>query len=185
MVESRLAALAGRIFKVSPMKGFTLVELIIVLVVVGILAVGASPLFIGSGGTESLVLRERALSVLRNVQLNAMQNTQADCYAAVLQDNALGLATTPVCGAGSSTLAATEDSANRMVGFAGKTLTVTDSNGAPVSLPAEIEFGPLGRPDDTSGLICIGNQACRLTFTEANGANQSVCINREGYIYGC
>ncbi|OIM99259.1 hypothetical protein BFR57_01405 [Idiomarina sp. MD25a] len=167
------------------MKGFTLVELIIVLVVVAILAVGAAPLFIGSGGTESLVLRERALSILRNVQLNAMQNTQADCYVAVLQNNALGLATTPSCGAGSSTLAASEDSANQMADFGGKNLTVTDSNGDSVSLPIDIEFGPLGRPNDASGLICSGSQACRLTFTEANGANQSVCINREGYIYGC
>ena len=185
MVESRLAALAGRISKVSPMKGFTLVELIIVLVVVGILAVGASPLFIGSAGTESLVLRERTLSILRNSQLKAMQNTSLVCTAVVLQPNSLGQATSTNCGVATSTFSLDPDDARQIADFQGKTFTVTNSTNTNVALPTEIEFDSLGRPRDESGLVCSGAQPCRFTFTETSGASQSVCINREGYIYGC
>ncbi|RUO55177.1 Type II secretory pathway component [Idiomarina fontislapidosi] len=185
MVESRLAVSAGRISKVSPMKGFTLVELIIVLVVVAILAVGAAPLFIGSGGTESLVLRERTLSILRNTQLNAMQNTPLTCTAVVLQTNALGRATTTHCGSSASSFVTNADSFNQITDFQGITLTITNSAGVTAGPPNELEFDSLGRPRDASGLVCSGAQPCRLTFTETRGASQSVCINREGYIYGC
>ena len=167
------------------MKCFTLVELIIVLVVVGILAVGASPLFIGSGGTESLVLRERTLSILRNSQLKAMQNTSLVCTAVVLQPNSLGQATSTNCGVATSTFSLDPDDARQIADFQGKTFTVTNSANTNVALPTEIEFDSLGRPRDESGLVCSGAQPCRFTFTETSGASQSVCINREGYIYGC
>lgn len=158
------------------MKAFTLVELIIVLVVVGILAVSATPLFIGTDGIESRVLRERAKSVLRNIQLTAMQRTTDGCKAAYVGSATLGRPL-EACGSGSYSLPNSASEANdRILNFDGNTLS---SPGA-ASFPFTLEFGPLGRP-----IAPDCSAACRIVFTEPQGASAALCVNTEGYIYDC
>lgn len=158
------------------MKAFTLVELIIVLVVVGILAVSAAPLFIGTDGIESAVLRERAKSVLRNIQLTAMQRTTDGCKAAYVTSATLGRPEQG-CGATGYTLpAGAVDSNDRLLSYTDNTLAVANTP----TLPFAFEFGPLGKPQN---LDCTSQ--CKLTFNEPGGASASLCINQEGYIYDC
>ena len=54
--------------------GFTLVELIITILVIGVLAATVAPRFLGNDSEEATALRDRTLQVVRNVQLRAMQN---------------------------------------------------------------------------------------------------------------
>ncbi|MBC6986534.1 prepilin-type N-terminal cleavage/methylation domain-containing protein, partial [Alteromonas sp. BZK5] len=56
--------------------GFTLVELIITILVIGVLAVTAAPRFLGNDTEEAIALRDRTLQVVRNMQFRAMQNVQ-------------------------------------------------------------------------------------------------------------
>ncbi|MGM0525354.1 MAG: prepilin-type N-terminal cleavage/methylation domain-containing protein [Pseudomonadota bacterium] len=158
------------------MKAFTLVELIIVLVVVGILSVSAAPLFIGTDGIDSVVLRERAKSVLRNIQLSAMQRTTDGCKAAYVTSATLGRPE-QICGSTAYTLpSGAADSNDRLLSYTDNTLTVVSTP----SLPFAVEFGPLGKPQN---LDCTSQ--CQLTFNEPGGASASLCINKEGYIYDC
>lgn len=163
------------------MKAFTLVELIIVLVVVGILAVSATPLFVGTGGVESLSLREQAVTVLRNIQLSAMQDTTSGCRVAVIKPTTLGRPN-EACGSDDPndySLATTDAEANdRILDFGANTVAFNDADGA--SVPVAIKFGPLGRPDNVN---CT--TVCRIDFTEPKGAVASLCINQEGYISAC
>lgn len=158
------------------MKGFTLVELIIVLVVVGILAVSAAPLFIGTDGTESVVLRERAKSVLRNIQLTAMQRTTDGCKAAYVSSTKLGRPEQN-CGAGPYSLSPNaDDTSDRILSFGGNVLSASGTG----NFPFAFEFGPLGKPTSPD---CTSE--CRLMFTESSGASAAFCVNAEGYIYDC
>ncbi|RUO23471.1 hypothetical protein CWE08_02165 [Aliidiomarina iranensis] len=64
--------------------GFTLVELVIVIVVLGILAVTAAPRIFGDRGVEESTLEPRILSMLRLQQQRAMQDTIQPCYGVTL-----------------------------------------------------------------------------------------------------
>lgn len=61
-----------------PQQGFTLFELIIVVVILGVLAVTLLPRFFTNSGTAEYQYRDQALSLLRRVQMQAMQCT-ASC----------------------------------------------------------------------------------------------------------
>ena len=60
--------------------GFTLVELIIVIMLVSILAATAGPSIFGRSGTEESVLNTSLINLLRTQQVLAMQDTIQPCY---------------------------------------------------------------------------------------------------------
>lgn len=69
--------------------GFTVIELIIVIVILGILSVFAAPRFLGTGGIDEVTARGELTALLREVQQRAMQDTANPCYGVEL-DNAVG-----------------------------------------------------------------------------------------------
>lgn len=68
-------------------RGFTIVELIIIIVVVGILAVSAYPLIGGRSGVDVAAYQGQVMSLLRLQQQRAMQDTAtADLYSVCVSD---------------------------------------------------------------------------------------------------
>ncbi|HHX8308714.1 prepilin-type N-terminal cleavage/methylation domain-containing protein [Vibrio diabolicus] len=61
----------------SSALGFTLMELILVIVLLSILSLFAASRFIGSGSFSAYALQERVISVIRQVQVNRMQSNVA------------------------------------------------------------------------------------------------------------
>lgn len=57
--------------------GFTLIELIIVVTLLGIISVTALPKFTGKSGAEETTTQDQMISVLRRMQNQAMQQTSA------------------------------------------------------------------------------------------------------------
>ncbi|MDV6315947.1 prepilin-type N-terminal cleavage/methylation domain-containing protein [Idiomarina sp. HP20-50] len=135
-------------------RGFTLIELIIILVIIGILAVSASPLFISNSGTQSQTIRLQAMSILRAVQQQAMQDT-TQVYELEVTETTLGVP--PY----------TEDN-NLQVSSSG------DITFSPVGIT--IGFNALGQP--TEG--CLGG--CTITITESADVSRTITINKEGFI---
>lgn len=135
-------------------QGFTLIELIIILVIIGILAVSASPIFISDSGTKSQSARLQAMSILRALQQQAMQDTAND-YSVSVTESTLG--NPPYSQSNNLQLSNLDD-----ITFspAGRT----------------IGFNALGQPT----LDCDGG--CTVTITESSGISRTISINKEGFI---
>ncbi len=135
-------------------QGFTLIELIIILVIIGILAVSASPIFISDSGMKSQSARLQALSILRAIQQQAMQDTAND-YSVSVTESTLG--NPPY----------NEDN-NLQLSNLG------DIAFSPAGIT--IGFNALGQPT----LDCEGG--CTVTITESSGISRTISINKEGFI---
>ncbi|MCP1338718.1 prepilin-type N-terminal cleavage/methylation domain-containing protein [Idiomarina sp. M1R2S28] len=155
-------------------KGFTLIELIIILVIIGILAVSVSPVFFDSSGTQSLVLRQRAISILRSIQQQAMQNIDKSLQLEVrleVTQNTLGV---PPYNNENNLQISNIEGVNFSFSYSGSDV-----------LPATIAFDALGRPIvfNGSGKEVSGcASACTITIKERSGVERVIGINKEGFI---
>lgn len=61
--------------KLKKSRGFTLIELIVTIIILGILSVTVVPRMFASNGFEPYAYRTEVISTLRNIQLRAMQQT--------------------------------------------------------------------------------------------------------------
>ncbi|MEE2025919.1 MULTISPECIES: type II secretion system protein [Alkalimonas] len=144
-------------------NGFTLVELIVVMVLLGILSVTLLPRFFSGAGTSEYQYREQALAVLRRVQLQAMQCTDSVfCPEAQLALSASALGITADCRNDATHLCiASRDNVTLSANF------------------NQLSFDTLGRPQGCA----VASPACVITITGRNSLQ--VCIESQGYIRSC
>jgi MSHA pilin protein MshC len=62
-------------FALSSQEGFTTIELIVVIIIIGILAITIIPKMQSTGGYEEITYQDETVTKLRGIQLRAMQNT--------------------------------------------------------------------------------------------------------------
>ncbi|MGQ4276686.1 prepilin-type N-terminal cleavage/methylation domain-containing protein [Pseudidiomarina sp. E22-M8] len=65
---------------VKKWQGFSVIELIVVIIILGILAVTAAPVFLADDGVDERLLEVELISALRLSQERAMQDVQRRCY---------------------------------------------------------------------------------------------------------
>ncbi len=143
--------------------GFTLIELVTVIIIIGILSVSVAPKFLSSSGFEEYSYRDELLTKLRGIQQRAMQETNVvSCLVSVTA--------TQVFGCDSN--------------FAGDTTSVAVSTSHNVSFAVSnvanntFSFSTLGRPQG-----CVASP-CEITLTVVgNEQSLAILINEEGYIY--
>lgn len=160
-------------------QGFTLVELVTVILLIGILAVSVAPKFDGTASYEAHSHRAQLIAALRLTQQRAMQQTDTRyCHEIVFDDvkarygipNRLDCTvTTPIF--------PTDWSADA-TGF-----TVADKydltftvNG--LANPQTIGFDWLGRPTKS----CAGDDGCEINISSAV-ETLTIFIEPEGYIH--
>ena len=157
-------------------NGFTLVEVVIVLILVSILSVTAANKFFGSAPYEAYTFRASLLSDLRLTQQRAMQQTHSSfCHQLILNNNRYGIPDRTDCTIiDLSTLDPNAlDKTDLIVDMSRYNITFTLVGNAN---PSIIGFDNMGRPQgDCNGGCDISVSSSLDTVT--------IRIEPEGYIH--
>ncbi|EWH08751.1 msha pilin protein mshc [Catenovulum agarivorans DS-2] len=153
--------------------GFTLVELIVVLVLIGIIAVAAFPK-IGLVQSDSYTteFRDRLLNVLRHSQLQAMQNTTGSCHQVIIVSTRFGQHD---CSNNALASSFTNDFLGVSETEATNANLAISANGQAITNSFDIRFNALGQP--THG--CTGG----CTIEIAGTLTATITIEPQGYIH--
>ncbi|WP_217518158.1 type II secretion system protein [Vibrio metschnikovii] len=151
--------------------GFTLVELIVVILLLAILSAYAASRYSGTSSVAALTTQQEVLASLRLTQNRAMQRS-GYCNRWLVSANQAGQispqAAAENCGAA---FAAVDNDVSLVKAPSGITLSLSPSHGY-------LDFDSLGRAAQCAA------SPCTVTISSANDQRQ-VCINIEGYIYAC
>lgn len=145
--------------------GFTLVELIVVIILVSIVSAYAASRYLGAAGFSPFAAQEQAISVIRQVQVNRMQSN-VDMGSVVGNTN-FTLSLLGNCIGSQAACAARSDSRSDWVSI--NDVTFTSNVGA------TINFDLLGNPDSGTTPIVI-------QMRSSDGTCVAVQINAVGYV---
>lgn len=147
----------------SRQSAFTLVELVVVIILLGILSVYAASRYIGSSGFSAYAAQEQAIAIIRQIQLGRMQSniSETDTLSSEYR-----LSITSDCLGSVASCSSTDESrSNNLV-------LPDDVSFTPARV---VDFNLLGAP--TAGALKID--------ISSDTDSVSVCINSEGYVYEC
>ena len=165
--------------------GFTLVELIVVILLISVLGITVLPKLQGTSEYQLISQRDQLVSLLRTVQSRAMQNTQDDaftCHRVLFLADKIGLSAQISAGAniGGCATGVVDTNNNQTLDFLVieelSGYTATNRQGSAIST---IDFDSWGR-----AVTNVGNctkPGCKITIE----TNYAVCINNQGYINVC
>lgn len=171
----------------SKRAGFTLIELIVVIIILGILTVSVFTRFDGTSGYAEYTYQARLISSLRNMQQRAMQDTRQDyCFQINFSSSPAAFGPPTLSynpGDSAVTCSSSIDHSNPDY-LTTSTSEMSDEGVAFGSLPFNfIGFDSLGRPltDDSGTPNCVSG--CQVDFVAQETV--SVCVESEGYIHVC
>lgn len=156
---------------IKPNRGFTLVELIVVILLLAIISATAVSRISGRENYELYALQEQVSSVVRQVQLNRMQSNMdmsvsgAESLRLVAANNCIG-----------SQSACSNLSETRSDVIASDDYSFSSVPSSNYSSP--IEFNLLGNPENTA------SSGVQITISSNNSSDRAwVCINSQGFVY--
>jgi MSHA pilin protein MshC len=168
--------------------GFTLVELVVIIVLLGILAVFVAPRIQGTGGISEYVYQDRLISSLRTIQQRAMNDTR-DGYCFQININtaanssfgppSLDYSIGNQVATCESTITASTDAEYLVATSAEMTADDVTLSFADMSASKSILFDSSGCP--------IGGASCSTDYRiELTGETTVyVCVESQGYIHAC
>jgi len=144
-------------------NGFTTIELVVVIILIGILSVTAVSRFFTSKGYEEYSYRAEAITKLRAIQLKAMQQTHNnECHFLTVESKRLGVDTSNTCTSETSDLTTVTIDADHQVSFSTSGVT-------------SFYFDSMGKPQ--------GNCAGGCILTLQGEETLQIVIESEGYIH--
>ena len=146
------------------LRGFTLVELVLVMVIAGILAAVAMPRLVGNNGFSTRGFADELAATLRFAQKLAVAQRRAVFVQITAADASLCYVATTPCPA-----------ADQAPGPGGeKPYTITAPNGVAIAPATTLGFAASGRPDITA----------QLTLQVVGAATYPIRVEREtGYVH--
>ncbi|HAS6307590.1 TPA: prepilin-type N-terminal cleavage/methylation domain-containing protein [Vibrio vulnificus] len=153
------------------LKGFTLIELIVVILLISIVSAYAASRYIGTGSFSAYAAQEQAISIIRQLQVYRMQSNTTGTYNLSFQLTASGGCLGSTVGCDVATMPQAAQSRSDVMRLEGVSVSSTMS---------PIRFDLRGNPLQTDGSAL---NSVTITFT-ASGESASVCINSQGYVSG-
>lgn len=150
-------------------NGFTLVELIIVIIILGIISTFAASRFVGTSSFSTFAAQEQAISVIRQIQVNRMQSNvsaASDSFRLAINSDCLGSVTACSFNLSNSAQKSQADARSDYVRESDISFSPTNTI---------IDFDLLGNPSVSAGVNITINS------TTSNNSTQ-VCINSQGYV---
>lgn len=157
-------------------RGFTLVELVLVLLVASIVAITAGSRFFASDDAKLISASEQTLALLRQVQLTSMQDTAnltTRCPTLVLSAVVIGVATTAPC-----TSSAALDVADPQQILLNDLQLQVRQAATTLNLPVLLRFDSWGRPQGACANGCT-------VILQAADEQRQICISNQGYAAIC
>lgn len=143
-------------------QGFTLIELVMVIIVLAIISVTAASRYASKSSFSAELMRDQAITIARQIQISAMQQQQVACATLTITKSLFGCETR-------------KNSTNYLIAT---TEQVT------ISPNYILRFNLLGQPVNIQGQRqCLVGAECEITFTATNNNQAQLCINSEGYIH--
>lgn len=156
-------------------NGFTLVEVIVVLILVGILAATAASKFMGSSTYEAYTFRTSLISALRLTQQRAMQQTNAlngFCHQIIIENKQYGVPDRTNCAVTTFPVGWQPDYSGLVVDNRYHVTFAIVGGGKVIS------FDSMGRPQTSSS--CSGGCDINISSTVET---LKIRIESEGYIH--
>jgi prepilin-type N-terminal cleavage/methylation domain len=119
-------------------RGFTLIELILVIVLLGVLAVTVAPRFFSASGYDQIAARDQLIQMLRQAQLQSMNNS-AECQVVHFNNNQSWIPSDPsLCSVvATGEITAAFDIWGRPVSTSATTFTLSGESAVKVCIEAE------------------------------------------------
>jgi MSHA pilin protein MshC len=155
----------------KPNKGFTLVELIVVILLLAIISATAISRFGGRQVYELYALQEQTSSVIRQIQLNRMQSNMD---MSVSGAESLRLVAANNCIGSQSACDNTSETRSDVIASDDYSFSSVPTS----SYTSPIEFSLLGNPENTA------SSGVQITISSNNSSDKAwVCINSQGFVY--
>lgn len=155
----------------KPNKGFTLVELIVVILLLAIISATAISRFSGRQSYELYALQEQASSVIRQIQLNRMQSNMD---MSVSGAKSLRLVAANNCIGSQSACDNTSETRSDVIASDDYSFSSVPTS----SYSSPIEFNLLGNPENSA------SSGVQITISSNNSSDRAwVCINSQGFVY--
>jgi MSHA pilin protein MshC len=159
-------------FKRNNEDGFTLIELVVTIILIGIMAATVVPRFFTSEGFGEYTYRDELIIKLRAIQLRSMQQTNdVACQMIRVNPSEIGLLATPINTNTCDSVLAGDTTAVSIVSDNDISFSISEN----LSL---FNFSSMGRP-----VGCVTTNPCEIRFTVKGSDSLDVLINSEGYIY--
>ncbi|PSU66143.1 type II secretion system protein [Photobacterium phosphoreum] len=143
-------------------QGFTLIELVMVIIVLAIISVTAASRYASKSSFSAELMRDQAISIGRQIQISAMQQQQLACATLTITESLFGCAT--------------QQNPTNYFTTANDQVTITPNY--------FLGFNLLGQPFNPQGeRQCMTGSGCEITFTANNNNQAKMCINQQGYIH--
>lgn len=165
----------GEVCLSKSQRGFTLIELIVVIVIAGIILISVATRLLGTSEFSAHTTRDVLIGELRVAQLRAL-NDHSVCYSVQISSSDIGIYQAPISsGSCSSSFTLT----NRKTTLESD-VAISVGGVLNTSATRQILFDNKGR---SSGGSCVSGSRCTLNVI--GNTTLSLCIESEGFVHGC